>query len=129
MSISRFKREPHEIKWEVLSSGHIINMTCTCKAGLGQKFKHVLGSLLYRYRLVSILLIFLHLISCYVSDWLIRNFALFHRVGVDNLDKLSFTDKQCSWKRDRSKSLQQYKLVSLKENESFKFKINEMVKA
>ena len=96
-------------------------MTCTCKAALGEKCKHVLGTLLYCYRLVRILLLFLHLISYYVSDWLIRNFALIHRFEVDNLDKLSSTDKPCSWKRDHSKSLEQYKPVSLKENESFKF--------
>ena len=104
-------------------------MTCTCKAGLGEKCKHVLGTLLYCYRLVSILLIFLHLISYYVSDWLIRNFALIHRFPVDNLDELSCTDKPCSWKTDHSKSLEQYKPVSLKEHESFEFKLNEKVKA
>ena len=68
LSISSLKREQHEIKGKVLSSGRIINMTCTCKAGLGEKCKHVLRTLLYCYRLVSILLIFLHLISYYVSD-------------------------------------------------------------
>ena len=68
LSTSSLRREPHEIKGEVLSSGHIISMTCTCKAGLGEKCKHVLGTLLYCYRLVRILLIFLHLISYYVCD-------------------------------------------------------------
>ena len=130
MSTSSLKRESHKIKGEeVLSSGRIISMTCTCKAGLGEKCKHVLGTLLYRYRLVRILLIFLHLISYYVSDWLIRNFALIYKFGVNNLDELSCTDKPCPWKRAHSKSLEQYKPVSLKENESFKFKRNEMVKA
>ena len=66
--ISSLKREPHEIKGEVLGSGSIISMTCTCRAGLGEKCKHVLGTLLYCYRLVNILLISLHLISYYVSD-------------------------------------------------------------
>ena len=46
---------------------------------------------------------------------------------MDNLDELSCTDKPCSWKRDHSKSLEQYKPVSLKENESFKFKRNKIV--
>ena len=66
--MSSLNREPHETKGEVLSSGRIISMTYICKAGLGGKFKHVLGTLLYCYRLVSILLLFLHLISYYVSD-------------------------------------------------------------
>ena len=114
LSISSLKREPHEIKGEVLSSERIISMICTWKAGLGEKCMHVLGTLLYCYRLVSILLIFLHSISYYVSDWLIRNFALIHRFEVDNLDKLSCTDKPRSWKRDHSKSLEHYKPVSLK---------------
>ena len=117
LSISSLKREPHEIKREVLSSRRILLVW------------HALGILLYCYRLVSILHIFLHLISYYVSDLLIRNFGLIHRFGVDKLDKLSSTDKPCSWKRDCSKSLEQYKPVSLKENESFKFKINKIVKA
>ena len=65
---SSLKRKPHGIKEEVLSSRRLISMTCTCEAGLGEKCKHVLGTLLYCYRLVSILLIFLHLISYYVSD-------------------------------------------------------------
>ena len=62
------KWEPPEIKGEVLSSGRIISRTRTCKAGLGGKYQHVLGTLLYFYRLVSILLIFLHLISYSVSN-------------------------------------------------------------
>ena len=48
---------------------------------------------------------------------------------MDNLHELSCTDKPCSWKRDHSKSLEQYKPVSLKENKSFKFNRNEIVKA
>ena len=68
LSTSSLKKEPHGIKGEVLSSEHLISMTCTCKAGLGEKCKLVLGTLLYCYRLVSILLIFLHLISYYVYD-------------------------------------------------------------
>ena len=66
--INSLKREPHEIKRGVLSNGRISSMTCTCKDGLAEKCKHVLGTLLYRYRLASILLKFLHLISYYVSD-------------------------------------------------------------
>ena len=131
LSISSLKREPHEIKGEVLSSGRII-LAWHALAKLAWKKNvsmYILWILLYCYRLVGILLKFLHVISYYVSDWLIRNFALIHRFGVDNLDKLSRTDKPCSWKRDHSKSLEQYKPVSLKENESFKFKINEIVKA
>ena len=68
LSTSSLKGEPHEIKGELLSSGRILSMTCACKAGLGEKCKHVLGILLYCYRLVRILLILLHLISYYVSD-------------------------------------------------------------
>ena len=45
LSISSLKREPHEIKGEVLSSER---MTCICEAGLRGKCKHVLGTLLYR---------------------------------------------------------------------------------
>ena len=74
------------------------------------------------------MLIFLHLLSCYVSDWLLRNFALIYRFGVDNLDELSCSDKPCSLKRrDHSKSLEQYKPVSLNGNKSFRFKRTEIV--
>ena len=49
---------------------------------------------------------------------------------MDNLDELSCTDKPCSWKRrDYSTSLEQYKLVSLKENKSIKFKRNSIVES
>ena len=64
LSISSLKRETNEIK----GNEPLISMTCTCKAGLGEKCKHALGTLLYRYRLVIILLIFLHSISYYISD-------------------------------------------------------------
>ena len=80
-------------------------MACTCKAGLEEKCKHV-----HTWNLALLL----HVILYYVSDWSIRNFALIHRFGVDNLDKLPRTDKPCSWKRDHSKPLEQYKPVSWK---------------
>ena len=63
LSISNLVREPHKIKEEVLSSGRIISMTCTCKAGLGGKMSASTGTLLYCYRLVRILLIFLFFIN------------------------------------------------------------------
>ena len=44
LSISSLKREPHEIKGEVLSSGRILSMTCTCEAGLGENVSMYLES-------------------------------------------------------------------------------------
>ena len=47
---SSLKGESHELKRKVLNSGRIISMTCTCKADLGGKCKHVLETLLHCYR-------------------------------------------------------------------------------
>ena len=49
LSTSCLRGEPHEITGEISNSGQIICMICTCKAGLGEKCKHVLGTLLYCY--------------------------------------------------------------------------------
>lgn len=37
---------PHEIKGKFNSKG-IVSCTCTCKAGLGEKCKHIIAVLLY----------------------------------------------------------------------------------
>ena len=50
LSTSSLKGELHEIKREVSNSGGIISMTCSSKAVLGEKCKHVLGTLLYCHR-------------------------------------------------------------------------------
>ena len=50
-------------------------------------------------------------------------------ISIYEMQFQSWPAGKSSWKSDHSKSLEQYKPVSLKENESSKFKRNEIVNA
>lgn len=41
---------PHEINGEFSKSGQILSCFCSCKAGLGEKCKHIIAALLYCYQ-------------------------------------------------------------------------------
>lgn len=43
-------KNPHEINGEISTNGDIVKCSCTCKAGLGEKCKHIIASLLYIYQ-------------------------------------------------------------------------------
>ncbi|KAK0170632.1 hypothetical protein PV328_008459 [Microctonus aethiopoides] len=47
MQTSHLKNKPHEINCSVSCDGKILSMVCTCKAGLGEKCKHIFGTLFY----------------------------------------------------------------------------------
>lgn len=47
---SRIKERPHEINGIISKEGKIVSVQCSCKAGMGEKCKHVGASLLYYYR-------------------------------------------------------------------------------
>lgn len=66
LSTSQLKRfRPHTIQGKILRDGTIISMSCTCKAGLGEKCKHVMGTLLWIDR---------YFVN---SHWLIYSFSQF----------------------------------------------------
>lgn len=44
---SNLKDKPHEINGILSSDCKILSMVCTCKAGLGEKCKHIFGTLFY----------------------------------------------------------------------------------
>ena len=44
---SGVKERPHTIKGEIGARGKILSMTCSCKAGLSEMCKHIVGVLLY----------------------------------------------------------------------------------
>ena len=46
------KERPHTIKGEIGAGGKILSMTCSCKAGLSEMWKHIVGVLLYVTRWV-----------------------------------------------------------------------------
>lgn len=46
---SNLKSAPHEIKGEISFLGNVLKMTCSCKAGLGEKCKHIVAVLLSYY--------------------------------------------------------------------------------
>lgn len=50
LQTSQLKASPHEITGEISETGKIIFISCSCKAGLGAKCKHVLATLLYCHR-------------------------------------------------------------------------------
>lgn len=44
---SNLRDKPHEINGSMSCDGTILSMVCTCKAGLGEKCKHIFGTLLH----------------------------------------------------------------------------------
>ena len=44
---SGVKERPHTIKGEICAGEKILSMTCSCKAGLSEMCKHIVGVLLY----------------------------------------------------------------------------------
>lgn len=50
LQTSQLRASLHEITREILATGKIISILCPCKAGLGEKYKHVLATLLYCHR-------------------------------------------------------------------------------
>lgn len=50
LQMSQLRASPHEITGEISAIGKIISISCSCKAGLGEKCKHVLATLLYCHR-------------------------------------------------------------------------------
>ena len=47
VQMSGVKERPHTIKGEISAGGKILSMTCSCKAGLSEMWKHIVGVLLY----------------------------------------------------------------------------------
>ncbi|XP_066601766.1 uncharacterized protein [Prorops nasuta] len=89
MQTSHLKEKPHEIKAKISKSGKIITVSCTCKAGLGERCKHAVATLLF----------------CYRKD--------------DNLEILSSTDKKCKWKDSYVKALKQYDAAPIENHVCF----------
>ncbi|KAK0178534.1 hypothetical protein PV327_007415 [Microctonus hyperodae] len=79
LQTSHLKENPHKIDGHVSLSGKIKTMICTCKAGLGEKCKHIIATLIYctRYK-------------------------------INEIEELSCTDKECSWKVPQKVSLATY---------------------
>ena len=50
LQTSNLRENPHEINGEVSRSGEILKCSCSCKAGLGGKCKHIIAALLYCYQ-------------------------------------------------------------------------------
>ena len=47
---SHMKEKPHEIKANIAKSGKIMSVTCSCRAGEGEKCKHAVATLFHCYR-------------------------------------------------------------------------------
>lgn len=47
---SHMKEKPHEINANISKNGKIISVTCSCKAGKGEKCKHAVATLFYCYK-------------------------------------------------------------------------------
>nr|XP_012234169.1 PREDICTED: uncharacterized protein LOC105678976 [Linepithema humile] len=86
LQTSNIRFTPHEIKGDVSPKG-ILSCTCSCKAGLREKCKHIIAVLLY----------------CYQNS--------------DKIEVLSCTDKECEWKKKHKKVLQNYNPVPLSQHE------------
>ncbi|KAK0160375.1 hypothetical protein PV328_007791 [Microctonus aethiopoides] len=93
MQTSNLKNKPHEINCSVSCNGKILSMVCTCKAGLGEKCKHIFGTLFY----------------CTLID-------------LNTLPMLSCTDVKCSWKQDYKRVLETYIPRPIEEHSCFRKK-------
>lgn len=47
MQTSNLRDKPHEIEGKISCTGKILHMVCSCKAGQGEKCKHITATLLY----------------------------------------------------------------------------------
>ena len=47
---SQLREKPHEMNRKVIMDGKIKNCVPSCKPGLGEKYKHIIATLLYCYR-------------------------------------------------------------------------------
>ncbi|KYM94638.1 hypothetical protein ALC62_14725 [Cyphomyrmex costatus] len=90
LQTSQLRASPHEITAEISEAGKIISISCSCKAGLGEKCKHVLATLLY----------------C-------------HRININDLEVLSSTDRKCMWKNKHKDSLSKYQPLPLEQHTCF----------
>lgn len=52
LQTTHMRDSPHEVFGDFKKSGEIISMKCSCKAGLGEKCKHIIATLLYCSRYV-----------------------------------------------------------------------------
>ncbi|XP_043469594.1 uncharacterized protein LOC122503202 [Leptopilina heterotoma] len=82
---SNLKSAPHQIKGEINLCGSIIKMTCSCKAGLSEKCKHIVAVLL-------------HLNS----------------INIMNLELCSCTNTTCLWSASHQKALEVYEPAPLR---------------
>ncbi|OXU21062.1 hypothetical protein TSAR_014568 [Trichomalopsis sarcophagae] len=89
LQTSNLRDNPHEINGQVSSDGKILNCSCSCKAGLGEKCKHIIAALLY----------------CYQKG--------------DALETLSCTYKKCEWKKVHKTALDNYNPARLLQHSCF----------
>lgn len=47
---SGLREDPHSIQGKIANNGKILSMLCSCKAGEGEKCKHVMATLLFIYK-------------------------------------------------------------------------------
>ncbi|XP_011685215.1 PREDICTED: uncharacterized protein LOC105448392 [Wasmannia auropunctata] len=89
LQTSHLKQSPHEITGKVRRNREVVSMKCSCKAGLGEKCKHIIAALLY----------------C-------------SRYDFENFETLSCTDQPCKWKKVlHEQALTQYVSAPLKEHD------------
>lgn len=52
LQTSKLRDHPHQIDGKISMNGEILCVVCSCKAGLGEKCKHILATLLYCNRYI-----------------------------------------------------------------------------
>ncbi|XP_058800606.1 uncharacterized protein LOC131669618 [Phymastichus coffea] len=89
LQTTAIKEKPHEIDIDISESGCILNCTCTCKASLSGKCKHVVAALLHCYR------------------------------DSEHIQTFSCTDLTCSWKKPQKEILEKYGPTPLENHACF----------
>ncbi|XP_015114459.1 uncharacterized protein LOC107039392 [Diachasma alloeum] len=98
LQTSTLKGNPHEMSGKIDGNGRVIEMTCTCKAGLSGRCKHAVAVLLY----------------C-------------NRNNLEELRIISCTDKKCIWNAPRKLLLENYDAQPLMKHECFTLKKNKLL--
>ncbi|XP_043472756.1 uncharacterized protein LOC122505310 [Leptopilina heterotoma] len=92
---SGIRENPHEITG-LINDSNIVNMKCSCKAGMSEKCKHVIAVL----------------------------FQL-HVTEAENLDVTACTDTKCLWSVPQKKTLETYNPLPLRSHECFTNSFNQ----
>ena len=121
LQTSSMRDNPHEINGKININGSTETMQCSCKAGLSEACKHIVGVLLYLSRLeIFVIRYFKQKIGkCKLLPDFKCNILLY-RNDLSTLEIVSCTDRKCLWQIRHKTALEVYNPVTLKDHACLK---------